>query len=46
MENEKKMKQQILEAKEGVRLSIYTGMLEYGHIDIPWQQAFAVGYSI
>ncbi len=33
MENEKKMKQQILEAKEGVRLSIYTGMLEYGHID-------------
>jgi len=32
-ENEKKMKHQILEAKEGVRLSIYTGMLEYGHMD-------------
>ncbi len=27
------MRQQILEAREGVRLSIYTGMLEHGHPD-------------
>lgn len=38
------MKRQLLEAKEGIRLSLSTGMLEYGHVDRMTTQHFYKAY--